>query len=493
MRQIETMNFETSALRLVGDQQEQQLKPALMLVAPTGKLRLGEKKQKSLKRAQDIIEAIAWATVVFVTATFLIDGGIKQIVDLPSALNAFSRLTSLVGTDLLLIAMLLIARVPWIDKFYGHDKATIAHKKLGKPILYLVVAHFLASLIEFAIVNGENILATAWWFITDVQDMLLATIGLALMILVVVTSLTFARKKMSYEAWFIVHLLSYASVLAAVPHVFSSGSDIAGKPVQTIFWVSLYLFVAFNIVWYRVALPLIRGARLGLTIQSVVKESSDTTSLYVTGKGLEKLGGQAGQFYLLRILTRKRWFKAHPFSISATPNTQFMRFTIGDRGDDTGAMQTIKPGTKVMVEGPYGVFTEERRTREKVVLIASGIGIPPVRALAESMAARPGDVTVIYRVRNAYDASLLDEMREICRRRDFKLHVLSGPRARSNSWMSADGTDAPDQARLTLMAPWVSESDVYVCGPEAWTHSVKKSLLRAGTPEEQIHSEEYAW
>ncbi len=487
------MNFETTALRLVGAETELGQRPALTLVQPTGKLRLGEQKSKNLKRAQDIIEMIAWATVLFVTATFLIDGGIKQITDIPSALNAVSRLTSLIGTDLLLIAMLLIARVPWIDKFYGHDKATLAHKKLGKPILYLVVAHFLASLIEFAIVNGENILATAWWFITDVQDMLLATISLALMILVVVTSLNFARKKMSYEAWFIVHLMSYAAVLAAVPHVFSAGSDIAGKPVQTIFWVSLYLFVAFNIVWYRVALPLIRAARLGLKVESVVKESSDTASIYITGNGLEKLRGQAGQFYLLRVLTKKRWFKAHPFSISAAPNSQFIRFTIGDRGDDSGAMLSIKPGTKVMVEGPYGVFTEERRTKEKVVLIASGIGIPPVRALAESMAARAGDVTVIYRVRNAYDASLLDEVREICRIRGFALHVLAGPRARSNSWMNADGTDTPDQARLTMMAPWVSESDVYVCGPENWTHSVKKSLLRAGTPEEQIHSEEYAW
>jgi ferredoxin-NADP reductase len=146
-----------------------------------------------------------------------------------------------------------------------------------------------------------------------------------------------------------------------------------------------------------------------------------------------------------------------------------------------------------MVEGPYGVFTEERRTKEKVVLIASGIGIPPVRALAESMAARSGDVTIIYRVRNAADASLLDEVREIARRRGFQLFLLDGPRASGNSWMNQDGSNLPDQARLTLMAPWVSDSDVYVCGPEAWTRLVTKSVIRAGTPAEQIHAEEYAW
>jgi predicted ferric reductase len=465
----------------------------LKLVQPNSKVRVGDRKIVKLKRAQDIIEAIAWATVVAVTAMFLIDGGIKEVVDVPTALNAVSRLTALVGTDLLLIHMLLIARVPWIDKFYGHDKATAAHKKLGKPVLYFVVAHFLASLISFAITQGKDVLSTMWWLIADVEDMLTASLALTLMILVVVTSLNFARRKMSYEAWFIVHLLSYASILLAVPHIFTTGSDIAGKPFATIFWASLYLFVAFNIVWYRAVAPILSGLRQNLRIQSVVAESSDTTSLYITGRDVAGLGAKAGQFYLLRVLTRGQWYRSHPFSISAAPNAQFVRFTIGNRGDDTAELQTIKPGTRVMLEGPYGVFTEDRRSKEKVVLIASGIGIPPVRSLAESMAARPGDLTIIYRVRNEDDASLLAEVREIARRRGFTLHVLSGSRGANNSWMSADGADLPDQARLILMAPWISDSDVFLCGPEAWTSLVYKTLRRTGVPEDQIHSEEYAW
>ena len=465
----------------------------LRLTKPNSRVRLGAFKALRLKRAQDVIEAIAWATVAFVIAMFLIAGGLKDVTDLPSALKAISRLTSLIGTDLLLIHMLLVARVPWIDKFYGHDKATLAHKKLGKPVLYFIVAHFLASLIALAITEGKNILDELVYLVTSVEDMLTATLALALMILVVVTSLNFARRKMSYEAWYIVHVMSYAAVLLAVPHIFNTGSDIAGKPVQTIFWVTLYLFVAGNIVWYRVASPIIRGLGVGLKVQAVVPESSDTTSIYLTGRKLEQLGGQAGQFYMLRVLTPKQWLRPHPFSISAAPNNQFVRFTVGNRGDDTAALQNIKPGTRVMVEGPYGVFTEERRTKEKVVLIASGIGIPPVRALAESMAARPQDITVIYRVRNEHDASLLAEVTEICRVRGFNLFVLAGPRASNYSWMNANGQDVPDQARLTMMAPWISESDVYVCGPEAWTQLVVKSVVRAGTPAEQIHAEEYAW
>ncbi|AIC46884.1 ferredoxin reductase family protein [Rhodoluna lacicola] len=465
----------------------------LRLSQPNKAVRIGERKAVRVKRAQDVIEVIAWSIIMTVLVMFLLDGGLKGVTDLPSALGAISRLTSLLGTALLLILLLLVARVPWIDKFYGHDGATVVHKRLGKPVLYLIVAHFLASLVQYSITNAKAIGTTLWWFITDVQDMLIATIGLALMIVVVLTSINFTRRKMSYEAWFFVHLTSYVSVALAVPHIFTAGSDVAGKPVQTTIWVALYLFVFLNILWFRVIIPIRKSFRKRLVLAQTVRDSSDTVSLYLTGKHLEKIEAVSGQFYFLRVLTPSQWWRPHPFSISAAPNGEYLRFTIGDRGDDTKLMQNIKPGTSIAIEGPYGLFTEERRTKEKVVLIASGIGIPPIRTLAESMAARPGDITVIYRVRNEADASLLSEIQEICRRREFPLHVIAGPRASKNSWLNDDGSNTPDVARLTVMAPHVSEADVYICGPEAWTHSVIKTVRKAGTPVDNIHSEEYAW
>ena len=466
--------------------------PQMRLVEPNKTVRIGERKIVRIKRAQDIIETIAWSIVMAVLVMFLLDGGLKGITDIPSALGAISRITSLLGTALLLIQMLLIARIPWIDKFYGHDGATVTHKKLGKPVLYFISAHFLASLIQYAINDGKNVVDELF-SLMSVQDLLLATIAFVLMLVVVVTSLNFARRAMSYESWFFVHLTAYISVAVAVPHIITTGSDVAGKPVQTIIWVALYLFVFLNVLWFRVIIPIRKSYRKQLVLAQSVRESSDTTSLYLTGKHLKKIEAVSGQFYFLRFMTPTQWWRPHPFSISAAPNGEYLRFTIGDRGDDTKLMQSLKPGTPVAIEGPYGLFTEERRTKEKVVLIASGIGIPPIRTLAESMAARPGDITVIYRVRNAEDASLLAEIRGICKRRGFPLHVVEGPRGNKNSWLNADGSNNPDTARLTIMAPHVSEADVYICGPQVWTESVIKSVRKAGTPLDNIHSEEYAW
>ena len=467
--------------------------PQLTLTPPNTRVRLGAKKWLQLKRSQDIIETLAWSTVVFVAAMFFLDGGLAKFGNLNDILQSTSRLTALIGTDLLLIQTLLVSRIPWLDKLYGHDKVTVAHKKLGKPVLYIISAHFLASLIQFAIADGKSVVQEMVILFTSVPDMWSATVGLALMILVVITSINAARKKLSYEAWYIIHLLAYVSILFAVPHQFSTGSDIAGKPLQTLYWVSLYLFVALNVVWYRALGPLLLNLSVGLRVSSVVRESSDTVSIYLSGRGLERLGGQAGQFYMLRIMNAANWDKPHPFSISAAPNNRFVRFTIGDRGDFTSQLPNLKVGTRVFLEGPYGVFTEERRTKEKVTLICAGVGAPPIRALAESMAARPGDITIIYRVRSYEDAALLSELEHVARQRGFRLHVLSGKRGSATSWLPGHLNDLPDHTRLLEMNPHVSESDVYICGPGPWTHAVEKSLQRVGTPASQIHAEEFAW
>ena len=477
--------------RLFGMSHNTQQRP-LVLVKPKTSVRLGVRKWNELKRGQDLIETIAWATVVFVVSIFLIDGGVKDLSSPVNILSAVDRLTALVATDLLLIDTLLVARLPWIDHYYGQDKATVAHKKLGKPILYIVLAHFASSVWQYAINDSKNVI-DEFFSMVNIQDLLFATVAIILMILVVVTSLNFARKAITYEAWYLVHILAYGSILAAVPHQFSTGSDIAGKPLAQIYWITLYLFVLVNVVWYRVARPIIRSARAQLRVAGVVRESSDTASIYLTGKRVASLGGEAGQFYMLRILTPTQWWRPHPFSISAAPNESFVRFTIGNRGDDTALLQHVKTGTKVMLEGPYGVFTEERRTKEKVVMLAAGIGIPPLRAMAESMAARPGDVSIIYRLRDQGDASLLEEVREIARRRGFHLYILDGKRGVGTSWMNVDEHRRSDLERLKYMVPDVANSDVYICGPSAWTHSVVKTLREAGTEERQIHAEEFAW
>ena len=443
-------------------------------------------------RAQDLVEAIGWLAIVYVVFTFLVNGGAAGIKDLQTALGSLERITALVATMLLLIQVLLISRVPWLDQLYGHDRATATHKKLGKPILYLVLVHVIAVIWSYSLTDGISVIDEFLSLISIVPEILLASISLVLMAIVVISSIKISRKKLSYEAWYLVHLLGYGAVMFAIPHQLIIGVDISGIPMSQYFWVAAYLFVAMNIVWFRLLSPMIRSAIHQLVISEVKSESSDSVSITISGKNLANFAAQSGQFFIVRVINSTFWWRAHPFSLSAKPTNTAFRFTIGNRGDDTKLLQSVKPGTRVILEGPYGVFTESRRAENSLVLIAAGIGAPPIRSIAESTDA--ANVDIIYRVRDKEDAALLTELQEISTSRGFNLHILEGNRRSNSSWLpSSTNTGLSDEQALLELVPNIAKAEIYICGPAKFTDQVIASLTELGTPKEQIHAEEFAW
>ena len=134
----------------------------------------------------------------------------------------------------------------------------------------------------------------------------------------------------------------------------------------------------------------------------------------IVGRRLDRLGAEPGQFFLWRFLDRRRIWSAHPFSLSAAPDGTSLRITVKALGDHTARLGGVRPGTRVLAEGPFGVFTESaRRRRDKVLLIAGGIGITPIRSMVERMR---GDVVVIYRALSDGDLVFKRELDELMAR-----------------------------------------------------------------------------
>ncbi len=452
---------------------------------------LGPKKLLRRQRRKESVQALGFAIVVASLAMFLLDGGLANLTDVPSWLDALSRATSLVGNALLILMLLLTARVPWIDRLFGQDRATEVHKQLGKPAFYLILAHFTLSLTSYALVDGQNVIAELWWMVTTFEDLLTATISLGLMVLVVLSSFRFVRSRVKYESWFLTHLLSYAVVLLSIPHIFSMGSDIVVSQWHLAFWIFLYLFAGINIAVFRVLLPLWNSLTTTVRVVMVKRESSDSISIYLGGRKLSKFGASAGQFFQVRFLTKGLWYQAHPFSISSKPTDKALRFTIGDRGDGSSLMQNVSVGTRVILEGPYGVFTKHTRSRRQVVLIGAGIGIPPIRALAEELSEGPGDICILYRTRDENDSALLTELEDLSNSNGHRLLVAAGARPADGKWLSH--TSLTDAEELKQHFPRIAEADVYVCGPQALTTAIEKTLRELGVAKNHIHLEEYAW
>jgi len=462
---------------------------------PTKHVVLGSGRLLGIQRKIDAVELLGWLAVLIPVLSYLADGGLTNLTDASRWFEVINRLSALIGTSMLLVHMLLIARIPWLEKTLGLDKLTAHHKRLGKPVLYLLVLHSLTAVVSYSIADSVNPLTTLIDLITDYPQLLLATVGLVLMIVVVISSIRAARRRLSYETWYLIHLVSYVAVLVAIPHQFELGSELLSSPWLNGYFIALYLYVFANVAWFRSLHPVVASLVMNQRIAQVKKEANRTTSLTITGRRIERLGVEAGQFFMLRVMAKGMWWRPHPFSVSASPSKE-IRFTIGARGDDTAKIQDLKPGTRVILEGPFGVFSEAKRTKQHVTLIAAGIGIAPIRALAESMAAEPGDITVIYRVTDTSDAALLDEVKRICQEREHYLFILTGSRPNGPGFMPvqlAGERQQPEFERLLTIAPYLLESDVYICGPAPWSESVLHALGKLRVPNDYIHLEEFSW
>jgi ferredoxin-NADP reductase len=206
-------------------------------------------------------------------------------------------------------------------------------------------------------------------------------------------------------------------------------------------------------------------------------------SLRLTGRRLDRLDVQAGQFFIWRFFSRGRWWEAHPFSLSEAPNGRSFRITVKASGDFTRRVSEIRPGSLVAAEGPFGVFTDAVRGRERVVLIAGGIGITPVRALAETM---QGDVVVIYRALREEDVVFRPELDRLARERGIVVHYVIGHHA------APGGERIMSPEHLHELVPDIEERDVYVCGPPGMARFIERNVRASDVPHNQIHIERFA-
>jgi predicted ferric reductase len=410
-------------------------------------------------------------------------GGVTDVHDAVDALTSAGRLLGLLGAYSALVQLLLLARVPALERTLGFDRLAIWHRRNGKACLYLVLAHVVLIVAGYAASERVSPPVEFWHLETRFPGVLPATLGFALLVMVAVSSFVIYRRRLRYETWYFVHLYAYLAVALAFSHQLATGTEFIGDPVARSYWYALYLGTLGTLVAYRLAAPALRALFHDLRVEDVSVEGPGVVSLRLTGRHLDRLGARSGQFFLFRFLTRDRWWEAHPFSLSAAPDGRSLRITVKALGDFTARLARVRPGTRVIAEGPYGAFTEDARRRPRVAFIAGGVGITPVRALLEDVR---GDVVVVYRVAAEGDVIFRDELERLVAARRARLHYVVGDHRDAGE----RGLLGPGQLRA--LVPDLLERDVYVCGPAGMVDTTLANLREAGVARTHIHAERFA-
>jgi len=394
------------------------------------------------------------------------------------------RITGLEAGYGVIVLIALMARIPPVERGVGADRLARWHSMGGRYTIGLVVAHALLITWGYAVTAHTTVTHQAWTLLDSYPDVLAATAAGALLVMTAVASARAVRPRLRYETWYYLHFYTYLAAALAFSHQFADGAEFMTSAAARVAWSALYAGVGAAIAWFRFVTPARQALRHRLRVTKVRTEAPGVVSVVIGGRHLEELRAESGQFFRWRFLTRGLWWTSSPYSLSAPPRRDRLRITVKAAGGHSDALRGLRPGTRVVAEGPYGALTGAARRRRKVLLIAGGVGITPLRALLESLPAAPGDLTLIYRVSSLRDAVFRRELEEIAARRGARVWFVAGRRDELDGNPLSGG-------ELTRRVPGLIDHDVYLCGPPGLTAAVTRELLGAGVRRRQVHRESF--
>jgi predicted ferric reductase len=423
--------------------------------------------------AQLVLAAGVVANLVIVEILFATSGVGKNSV------LTVAKFFGLHAALIMMLQLVLVSRLPWLDRRLGMDRLTAWHRWTGFALLWTVVTHATLVVLGYARLGSAPVVQT-FAGLAGVTASLLGMCAAAVIVVLASLSTRYFRRRLPYEAWHALHIGLYLAVLLALVHQMLEGTTFASSPLAATYWWTLWSLVLVGLLVGRVGLPVWRNSRHRFRVAAVVPESDSVVSVHVTGRDLERLPARAGQFFIWRFPAHLGAWQANPFSLSAAPDGRSLRLTAKGVGATSRGLRGLPVGTRVFAEGPYGAFTRLNQATNGILLIAGGIGVTPIRALLEESA---NGAVVLYRVRTEADAVLLPELQALAQR-GAQVHVLAG---RTGS--SSAGPFEP--SRLLALVPDVASRDVFVCGPAAMTAAVLRSLRSLGVPRTQVHAERF--
>lgn len=384
---------------------------------------------------------------------------------------AVGQLLGILSLALIVLQPVLSSRFKPVETGVGHDRLLRWHSWNAKVSLLLVVLHPL-FLFGMYIQRKLTIFEISEFY--HFYGFWLGYVLLILLLVVAITSIFSRKLKIDYEVWKKIHLLTYIIILGGFIHSFLVGTHLTSGSPLYYWWLSLLVMSTLAIVHRKIYIP---KTRVLYTVDRVVKETENVTSLYLRPLG-NKLMHLPGQFAYTHFYSKSLPSEEHHFTISSAPSDPYLRFTIKNLGDFTSGVKEVKKNEKILVEGPYGAFTNDGMDGP-FLFIAGGIGITPIMSMIKQMQLSNKQKTVLlYSVDYLKDLVFHNELKEIQREDWFSAQFLERrivKRDLEKALTSLQGTPK-----------------VFLVGPVPMMDSIEKMLIELRVPSSNIYTERFA-
>jgi len=393
-----------------------------------------------------------------------------------------------VGLAIMASEFALVSRAQSVAGIFGQDAMQHFHKQMGYAATGFVLAHptllFMQGLPWGMLNPFSQEHRWVWRF---------GAIGFWALILLIFVARFRKRLRISYQWWHVTHaFITCVAVLGALVHAYLVGHDSA-RPAMRILWMC-YLFVLFGLaVQYRILRPLKMWRKPWEVMENITEHGSARTLLLrpVAHSGFSFA---PGQFAWLNTGKTPFHFDQHPISMSSSAENGSngeIAFTIKGLGDwSREVVPFLTPGTRMWLDGPYGVFSVDRDQGPGFVMIGHGVGITPLHSMCKTLAAR-GDsrpVVLFYCARQFEEFIFREEFEELQTRMPLKLiYILEHP---SEAWRGESGHITSD-VLLRHLPKYYKRYQFFVCGSGSLMDSVEQSLQEIGVVSELVHSERF--
>src|SRR2546421_10450344 len=238
--------------------------------------------------------SLIWAVLLGNAAAIVwlwVGGGNLTARSSGDLLTSLARITGLLAAYLALVQVVLLARLPVLERLAGFDRLSVWHRWNGHACIDLVIAHVVFSVWGYALLDKLSLPAEISTMLGGgiYPGMITATIGTVLLLAVVATSVVIVRRRLPYQWWYAVHLLAYAGIALGWFHQIPTGNELVLDRVAADYWRALYLGTIGLLVAFRIVGPTLNALRYRLRVAEVIPEGPGIVSLRITGNRLDRL------------------------------------------------------------------------------------------------------------------------------------------------------------------------------------------------------------
>ncbi len=394
-----------------------------------------------------------------------------------------------VGFSLMALEFALISRINAAAQPFGEDSLQLFHNLMGMVALGFILIHPL--LLIFA-----GYPANCWINpFSSCANLATRTAVISVFVLLLLVGSSVFRKKirLRYEPWQVMHgIFALVVIFTALVHMFIIGRYTSTVEMQAV-WLLYSVLVLGLIGRYKIWNPLKNWGQPWELVENRA-ERGDAHTLVLKPVGHPGFSFHSGQFAWIKSGKVPFGPGQHPISISSSGDVEpgdTIQFTVKELGDWSGKeVPDLRPGDRMWVDGPYGVFTIDREQAMGYVLVGGGVGITPLFAMLQMMAEREDvrPILLFYGATDSESMTFKEELRDLTGKLNLQIiPVMSDP---EEGWDGETGYINAEIMKKHL--PWQYKWFKYlICGPKPLMDAMEEALPELGVPPQSVLTERF--